>query len=110
MIRIVVILKFVVCLCLSLIFSVAIGQDTGLKEKGGTLRGHITGRSPQQNPIEGVRVVIAGTNGEIFTVYTNEEGYYEKTGIAMGRYAISTYKEGYRDRVGKIGVVSSSDG
>lgn len=108
MMRIGLILKFVVCLCLSLIIPIAFGQDTGLMMKNGaTLRGHIVDISPQQNPIEGVRVEIEGTNGEIFTVYTDKEGYYEKTGLAKGRYSISTHKKGYGSRLGKSKVVAS---
>ena len=108
MIRIGLILKFVVCLCLSLIIPIAFGQDTGLMMKNGaTLRGHIVDISPQQNPIEGVRVEIEGTDGEIFTVYTDKEGYYEKTGLTKGRYSISTHKKGYGSRFGKSKVVAS---
>ena len=108
MIRIAVILKFVVCLCFSLIIPTAFGQDTGrMIEIGATLRGHIIDISPQQNPIEGVRVEIESTNGEIFTVYTDKDGYYEKTGLEKGRYSISAHKKGYGSRLGKQKVVSS---
>ena len=108
MIRIGLILKFVVCLCLSLIIPIAFGQDTGLMMKNGaTLRGHIVDISPQQNPIEGVRVEIEGTNGEIFTVYTDKDGNYKKTGLSAGRYSIRTHKKGYGSRLGKSKVVAS---
>ncbi|MCG9127563.1 carboxypeptidase regulatory-like domain-containing protein [Candidatus Poribacteria bacterium] len=108
MIRTSLILSFVVCLCFSLIVPISFGQDAGRRiETGATLRGHIVDISPQQNPIEGVRVEIENTNGEIFTVYTDKEGFYEKTGLAKGRYSISTYKKGYGSRTGKSKVVSS---
>ena len=108
MIRISQILKFVVCLCLSLIISLAFGQDSDLMmNETATLRGQIVDASPQQNPIEGVRVEIEGTDGEIFTVYTDKDGNYKKTGLSAGRYSIRTHKKGYGSRIGKSKVVAS---
>ena len=107
MIRINLILIFVACLCLSLSIPIAIGQDTVVMKGSATLRGHVIDISPQQNPIEGVRVEIEALNGEIFTVYTDENGLYEKTGLPAGRYTISTHKKGYGSRIGKSKVVAS---
>ena len=108
MIRIGVILRFVVCLCLSLIITMAFGQDSDLiMENTGTLRGQIVDASPQQNPIEGVRVEIESTDGEIFTVYTDKDGNYKKTGLSAGRYKISTHKKGYGSILGRSVVVAS---
>ena len=107
MIRIDIILKFVVCLCLSLIISTTIGQDSDqIMEKTGTLRGNIVDLSSRQNPIEGVRVEIENIKGEIFTVYTDKAGNYKKTGLAEGRYSISTHKEGYSS-IGRSKVVAT---
>lgn len=107
MIRINLILIFVVFLCLSLSIPIAIGQDTVVMKGSGTLRGQIIDISPQQNPIEGVRVEIEAHNGEIFTVYTDKNGLYEKTGLSKGRYTISTHKKGYSSRLGKPKVLAS---
>ncbi len=108
MIRIGVILKFVVCLCFSLIISIALGQDSNLMmNETATLRGQIVDASPQQNPIEGVRVEIEGTDGKIFTVYTDKDGNYKKTGLSAGRYKISTHKKGYGSILGRSVVVAS---
>ncbi len=107
MIRINLILIFVVSLCFSLSIPIALGQDTVVMNRGATLRGHIIDISPQQNPIEGVRVEIESHNGEIFTVYTDKNGLYEKTGLPAGRYTISTHKKGYGSRLGKSKVVAS---
>lgn len=108
MIRIGLILIYVVCLCLSLISSIAFGQDSDfMMNETATLRGQIVDASPQQNPIEGVRVEIEGTNGEIFTVYTDKDGNYKKTGLSAGRYSIRTHKKGYGSRLGKSKVVAS---
>ena len=107
MIRFSLILIFVVSLFLSLSIPIALGQDNVVMKGGGTLRGHVIDISPHQNPIEGVRVEIEALNGEIFTVYTDKNGLYEKTGLPKGRYTISTHKKGYGSRIGKSKVVAS---
>ena len=79
-------------------------------QHGGTVRGQIVDTTELQNPIEGVRVVIVAEDGTEFTTTTDANGDYEKSGILAGRYLISIYKDGYRDRLGKpVTVVDGGD-
>ena len=76
---------------------------------GGTVRGQIV--DPEwQFPIEGITVVILAEDGTEYTATTDGTGDYELTGIPAGRYLLSIYKKGYRDRIGKpITVVNGGD-
>ncbi len=67
----------------------------------GTVRGHVDTPTALQLPIEGVRVVIVGVDGLENEAETDSNGKFELAGLAPGRYLVSIYKEGYRDRVGK---------
>ncbi|RKU30725.1 hypothetical protein C6497_03340 [Candidatus Poribacteria bacterium] len=107
MIRLSPILIFVIYMCISLSIPIAFGQDTVVMKGGATLRGHVIDTSPKQKPLEGVRVEIEALNGQTFTVYTDKDGLYEKTGLSAGRYTISTHKKGYGSRIGKSKVVAS---
>ena len=79
-------------------------------QQGGTVRGQILDTTEVQHPIEGVEVKIVGVDGSEFTTTTDANGDYEKSGIPAGRYLISIYKEGYRDRLGKpVTVVNGGD-
>ena len=74
-----------------------------------TVRGQIV--DPEyQFPIEGVTVVILAEDGTEYTATTYGNGDYELTGIPAGRYLLSIYKKGYRDRIGKpVTVVNGGD-
>ena len=79
-------------------------------QHGGVVRGQILDTTESQNPIEGVRVIIVAEDGTEFTTTTDVKGDYEKSGILAGRYLISIYKDGYRDRLGKpVTVVDGGD-
>ena len=102
MIRLNLVLTFVVYMILStsLIFA----------QHGGTVRGQILDTTEQQTPIEGVTVVIVAQDSTEYTATTDANGDYEHTGIPAGRYLISTYREGYGDRLGKpVTVVDGGD-
>ena len=89
--------------------SVVLAQD-GMENQGGTVRGRITNTTPEQNPIEGVEVVIVAQDGTTFTALTDINGEYERLRIPAGRYLISIYKDGYGDRLGKpVTVVNGGD-
>ena len=94
--------------CLGMSVSITFAQED--VAKGGTVRGKITDTSRVQNPIEGVRVKIVGTDGTEYEATTEVTGEYKRTGIPAGRYLISIHKEGYGDRVGKpVTVVNGGD-
>ena len=78
---------------------------------GGTLRGTITDTTPAQNPIEGVDVKIYDRNGvHNFSVKTDTNGEYKRSGIPAGRYLISIFKRGYVNRLGKpVTIVDGGD-
>ena len=82
------------------------GQDTDFMGGGATIRGEVIEASPEQKPIRGVNVtIVSNSTGETYTVTTDENGAYEKTGLPAGRYAINVYKKGYGERTGKSKVV-----
>ena len=102
---------------LALILIIPVGIYVGtvfaqddLTQQGGTIRGQIVDTTEAQNPIEGVDVRIVATGGEEYTATTDVNGDYEKSGIPAGRYLISIFRDGYRDRVGKaVTVVNGGD-
>ena len=74
---------------------------------GGTVRGEIV--NEWQLPIDGTTVVIVAEDGTEYTA-TTHGGDYELTDIPAGRYLLSIYKKGYRDRIGKpVTVVKGGD-
>lgn len=76
----------------------------------GTIRGIISDTSPEQLPVEGVRVVIIGTDGSEFETTSDSNGEYKRAGIPPMRYLLSIYKDGYGDRTGKpVTVVAGGD-
>lgn len=76
----------------------------------GTVRGQIREASQMEPPIEGVRVVITSVDGSEHKAETDTNGEFELTGLAPGRYLISIYKQGYRDREGKrLIILAGSD-
>ena len=97
MARLSFVLTFIACIGMSI--NIAFAQEGGVN--GGTVEGQIRDTSSKQNPIEGVQVKIVGADGTVYEATTDENGDYKRMGIPAGRYLISTYKEGYGDRVGK---------
>ena len=76
----------------------------------GTIRGHISDTSPEQLPIEGVRVVIVGADGSEFETTSDNNGEYKKAGMPPRRYLLSVYKDGYGDRTGRpVTVVAGGE-
>lgn len=107
MIRLSVVLMLIGCVFMST--SITFAQDD-LAQQGGTIRGRIVDTTEMQMPIESVDVRIVSTGGEEYTATTDVNGDYEKSGIPAGRYLISIFREGYRDRVGKaVTVVNGGD-
>ena len=107
MIRLSVVLMLIGCVFMST--SITLAQDD-LTRQGGTIRGRIVDTTEMQMPIERVDVRIVSTGGEEYTATTDVNGDYEKSGIPAGRYLISIFREGYRDRVGKaVTVVNGGD-
>ena len=83
-----------------LLFAICFGMFIGLifaqedAVNGGTLRGTITDTTEALNPIEGVEVKVYDQNGVLdFTVKTDTNGEYKRSGIPAGRYLISIFKK-----------------
>ena len=99
----------IVTACIGIFTSVVFSQNQAAN--GGTLRGTITDTTPAQNPIEGVKVQIYDQNGvHDFTVKTDTNGEYKRSGIPAGRYLIHIFKRGYGNRLGKpVTIVDGGD-
>ena len=95
--------------CIGMCASVVFAQDDATN--GGTLRGMITDTTAEHNPIEGVEVKIYDQNGvHDFTVKTDTNGKYKRSGIPAGRYLISIFKRGFGNRLGKpVTIVDGGD-
>ena len=98
---------YIVCLCCFMCFGIAYGQDAFIDSGGATIKGQVRDASPERQPIEGVTVkIVDSADGQEYTVTTDKDGNYEKTGLQAGRYTISVSKDGYADRMGKSKVVA----
>ena len=67
----------------------------------GAVRGQIVDTSPAEQPLEGVKVTIISADGHQNEAETDNNGEFQITGLAPGRYLISIYKQGYGSREGK---------
>ncbi len=106
MTRLSLILMLVACIGMST--DVVLAQDE-LSAGTGTVRGLIVDTTTAQAPIADVRVVIKSQSGE-YEAMTDDTGTFESSGVAAGRYSVSIYKDGYRDREGKpLTVMSGGD-
>lgn len=107
MIRLGSILIFIVCVGISISIPTAHGQEAELMGSSATIRGEVIEATPELKPIPGVTVTIVNSStGETYTVTTDKDGVYEKTGLPAGRYTIAVNKKGYGERVGKSKVVA----
>ena len=93
--------------CVGMCVSTVSAQDK--VANGGTVRGEIVDASKTQNPIEGVQVKILAADGTVYETMTDENGNYERTGLAAGRYLISISKEGYGEQVGIRLIIVNGD-
>ena len=66
--------------------------------KTGGIQGTVTDTA---NPLEGVRIVVVGTDGVEHETLTDSNGAFKIVGLAPGRYLMSLTKEGYEKRAGK---------
>ena len=106
MIRISFFVTLIICVSISLATPYVYGQEVDVMDSGATMRGEIIDTSPEQKPIGGVQVEIINVKTEnTYTVATNIDGIYEKTGLPSGRYTIVAYKKGYKPHVGKSKVI-----
>lgn len=106
MIRISLFATLIICVSISLATPSVHGQETEFMDSGATMRGEIIDTSPEQKPIEGVQVEIFNVKTEnTYTVTTDIDGIYEKTGLPSGRYTIVAHKKGYKPHVGKSKVI-----
>lgn len=91
-------------------FSQGEGEVADISASTGTIRGSISDTTPAQNFIEGVKVIAVGIDGTEHETWTDSRGEYEISGMSPGRYLISIYKDGYRERLGKpVTVVAGGD-
>ncbi len=91
-----------------IIVPTAYAQEAGFMDSSATIRGKVVEATPEQKPIKGVTVIIVNTAIDVkYTVTTDKDGAYEKTGLPAGRYTISVSKKGYGSRVSRSKVVSS---
>ncbi len=107
MVRSSLIAVLIICVCIFLSIPTAHGQEAEFMDSSATIRGEVIEATPEQMPIEGVTVTIinTGTN-ETYTVTTDKNGAYEKTGLPPGRYRITFEKEGYGNRASRSKVVA----
>ena len=77
-------------------------------DSNATIRGEVIEATPEQMPIEGVTVTIVNTGtNETYTVTTDKDGAYEKTGLPTGRYTITLEKNGYGNRYSRSKIVAA---
>lgn len=108
MIRVSLILMLVVCASIFVSIGIIHGQEAEIMGDGATIRGEVIEATPEQKPIRGVTVTILNTGiDEAYTVTTDENGAYEKTGLPPGRYVVTLSKEGYRNWIGRSKVVAA---
>lgn len=114
MVRISLIATLIICVSISLSIPTAHGQEKdviSVEIEGiatATIRGEVVEASPEQIPIEDVNVTIVNTStGEEYTVTTDIDGAYVKTGIPAGRYTTIVAKKGYGNRIVKPKVVAA---
>lgn len=107
MVRGSLIAALIIYVCISLSISTAHGQDAEFMDSSATIRGEVIEATPAQMPIEGVTVTIVNTGTNMtYTVTTDKNGAYEKTGLPPGRYRIAFEKEGYGNRTSRSKVVT----
>lgn len=81
--------------CIGISTCVTFAEDNSAK--GGTIRGQVLDK--QKNiPIEGVEVKIVSQDDSVFTVKTDDTGYYKCSNLPTGRYTITFYKDGYLEQ------------
>ena len=86
-------------------FSQGEGEVADISASTGTIRGRIS-----DTTIEGVKVIAVGIDGTEHETWTDSRGEYEISGVSPGRYLISIYKDGWRERVGKpVMIVAGGD-
>ena len=85
---------------LSVMLTPVFAQDA----KTGGIQGTVTDTA---NPLEGVRIVVVGTDGVEHETLTDSNGAFKIVGLAPGRCQISLTKEGYAKRVDKPITVSA---
>ena len=94
-------LYLILTLCsLAVILALAFAQDATTGSVQGTVR-------DRANLLEGVRVVVAGTDGVEHETLTDSNGEYKIAGLAPGRYLMSFTKDGYQERSNKPITVSA---
>ena len=94
--------------------AIAFAQEEGttaeISSTTGIVRGTIMDTSAQQNPIPGVEVIVKDVGGKEYKGETDNTGEYEIPGLSSGRYLMSIFKDGYRERLGKpVTVVAGGD-
>ena len=94
-------------MCVSSLFCISSANELDPDhDVSATIRGEIVDTTPEENPIEGVTVkIVNSSDGTEYTVTTDKNGAYEKTGLHGGRYIIYAHKKGYGDRISKSKVV-----
>ncbi len=76
----------------------------------GTIRGSVVNSEKSQSPISGVRAVAVDTSGKEYETTTDAAGEYTKSGLPPGRYLLSIYKPGFKERVGRpVTVLAGGD-
>ena len=59
---------------------------------GGTILGKVTDQTPEQNPIEGVRIDIIASDNKRYTVKTDTNGKYKIDNLPAGLYNVYSAK------------------
>jgi len=100
-----------VSLILALSMFIFVSLSTAQDSTTGVVRGQVVDTTSQRNPVAGVEVVIAGTQGEDYRANTDDAGTYRLENVKAGRYLFSLAKSKYGERKGfkAVTVIAGGD-
>lgn len=75
----------------------------------GTILGKVTDQTPEQNPIEEVRINIIASDNKRYTVKTDTNGEYKIDNLPEGLYTVFSHKDGYLPTSKKSLVVKGKE-
>lgn len=92
--------SLILVMCVFLYGVGAFAQDPEIRNNKSTVHGYITDTTPDQLPIDGVRVQIDNMQGQIYLTKSAKTGEFIYRDIPAGDYVINFSKRGYQSRIG----------